>query len=443
MPAIVDKGTTPEDRFVAAFNKTEGLSLNGSGDGLQALRKEAIERFAALGFPARKAEAWKYTNIGKLLRREYAVQTDPAAAGAAEHDVEPFLIPDLDTYVAVLVNGRFSEALSRLDDLPEGVVVTGLAHAHATHAARIDAHFARYADYKDDAFIALNTAFAHDGLFIYVPRHTVVEKPVLVISLVAANEDAFVQPRHLAVVEENAQLTLIQRRTPQTETKTFVNVVAEVFVGAHAHVDRYEIQDEPATASVVNNVRAYQQTGSVFRNSTFTLSGEVIRNNADIVPDAQHCETHLYGLFLADGAMHVDNHTLVDHARPNCFSNELYKGILDDKATGVFNGKVLVRLDAQQTNAYQSNKSILLTDTARMYSKPELEIYADDVKCSHGATTGQLDEDALFYLRARGLTEKRARAILLAAFARDVLDNVTVEPLRAYLDTLVTARFHS
>ncbi len=217
--------------------------------------------------------------------------------------------------------------------------------------------------------------------------------------------------------------------------------MTEVFVGAHAHVDRYEIQDESARTSIVNKVRAYQQTGSVFRNSTFTFSGEVIRNNVEILPDAEHCETHLYGLFLGDGVMHVDNHTLVDHARPNCFSNELYKGILDDKATGVFNGKVLVRLDAQQTNAYQSNKSILLTDTARMYSKPELEIYADDVKCSHGATTGQLDEDALFYLRSRGLTEKRARAILLTAFARDVLNNVVIEPLRVYLDTLVTARF--
>ena len=371
------------------------------------------------------------------------MQIDPADADVVEGDVEPLSIPGLEAHVAVLVNGQFSTTLSSLDDLPEGVVVAGLAHARDAHADLVEAHFARYADYKDEAFTALNTAFAHDGLFVYVPRHTVVEKPVLVIGLVTAGEDAFVQPRHLVVVEENAEVRLIQRRAPRTGAKTFVNAVTEVFVGAHARVDRYEIQDEPARTSAVNTVRAYQQTGSVFRNSTFTFSGEVIRNNVDILPDAEHCETHLYGLFLGDGAMHVDNHTLVDHARPNCFSNELYKGILDDKATGVFNGKVLVRLDAQQTNAYQSNKSILLTDTARMYSKPELEIYADDVKCSHGATTGQLDEDALFYLRSRGLTEKRACAILLAAFARDVLDNVVVEPLRAYLDTLVTARFNN
>ncbi len=439
MPAVIDKQTRPEDRFIAAFNHR--VSLNGADAGLQRLRKEAIECFAALGFPARKAEAWKYTNIGKILKRPYALPLGPADADVARGDVEPFLIADLDAHLAVLVNGRFSAALSSLNDLPEGMVVTGLAHARDTHTDLVEAHFARYADYKDEAFTALNTAFAHDGLFVYVPRHRVVEKPVLVINFVTAGEEAFVQPRHLVVVEENAQVKLIQRRASQTETKTFVNVVTEVFVGAHAHVDRYEIQDDPAHTSVVNNVRVYQQTGSVYRNSTFTFSGEIIRNNITILPDAEHCETHLYGLFLSNGVMHVDNHTLVDHARPNCFSNELYKGILDDRSTGVFNGKVLVRRDAQQTNAYQSNKSILLTDTARMYSKPELEIYADDVKCSHGATTGQLDDDALFYLRSRGLTEKSARALLLTAFARDVLDNVKIAPLRAYLDTLVTARF--
>ena len=439
MPAVINKQTRLEDRFIAAFNHS--VSLNGADAGLQRLRKEAIECFAALGFPARKAEAWKYTNIGKILKRPYALPLGPADADVARGDVEPFLIADLDAHLAVLVNGRFSAALSSLKDLPEGMVVTGLAHARDTHTDLVEAHFARYADYKDEAFTALNTAFAHDGLFVYVPRHRVVEKPVLVINFVTAGEEAFVQPRHLVVVEENAQVKLIQRRASQTETKTFVNVVTEVFVGAHAHVDRYEIQDDPAHTSVVNNVRVYQQTGSVYRNSTFTFSGEIIRNNVTILPDAEHCETHLYGLFLSNGVMHVDNHTLVDHARPHCFSNELYKGILDDRSTGVFNGKVLVRRDAQQTNAYQSNKSILLTDTARMYSKPELEIYADDVKCSHGATTGQLDDDALFYLRSRGLTEKRARAILLTAFARDVLDNVKIAPLRAYLDTLVTARF--
>ena len=394
-----------------------------------------------MGFPARKTEAWKYTNIGKILKRPYALPLGPSEVPVSPGDVEALLIPDLDAHVAVFVNGHFSEALSRLSDLPEGVVVTGLAEAAETHAALVDAHLGQYADYEGEVFTALNTAFTKDGAFVYVPRHTAVEKPVHVINLVTTSEDALLQPRHLVVAEENAQVKLIQSSRTPPEAKTFVNAVTEVFVGDHAHVDRYEIQDEGANTSMVTTLNAYQQTGSVFRNSTFTFGGEVIRNNITVLPNAEQCETHLFGLFLADGTMHVDNHTLVDHARPNCFSNELYKGILDDRATGIFNGKVLVRQDAQQTNAYQSNKSIVLTDTAHMYAKPELEIYADDVKCSHGATTGQLDDEAIFYLRTRGLTLQRARALMLVSFARAVLDNVAIEPLRETLDTMVTARF--
>ena len=442
MPAaLIDKETRLEDRFIAAFEQHEGLSLNGSHAGLRRLRKEALGHFATLGFPARKAEAWKYTNIGKILKRPYTLPFGPSEAPVSRSDVAPLLIDGLDAHVAVFVNGHFSAALSRLDDLPEGVLITGLAHAAETHTALVDAHLARYADYEGRAFIALNTAFTKDGAFVYVPRHTVVEKPVHVIDLVTTREEALVQPRTLVVAEENTQVKLIQSLRTLATTPTFINAVTEVFVGDHAQVDRYEIQDEPAHTSMVTALNGYQQTGSVFRNSTFTFGGEVIRNNINILPDAEHCETHLYGLFLADGAMHVDNHTLVDHARPNCFSNEFYKGVLDDRATGVFNGKVLVRQDAQQTNAYQSNKSIVLTDTAHMYAKPELEIYADDVKCSHGATTGQLDDEALFYLRTRGLTPQRARALLLVSFARDVLENVAIEPLHETLDAMVTARF--
>lgn len=441
MPAIATTETRPEDRFVSAFEMHEGVSLNGTNDGLRSLRKAAIEHFAALGIPARKAEAWKYTNIGKLLKRAYALPPSPSDAEVDASAVAPLLIPGLDAHVVVLVNGHFSTALSTPGTLPDGVLVTSLADAADTHAALVDAHLARYADAEGEALTALNTAFVQDGIFVYVPRSTVVEQPIHVISLITTAEDALVQPRTLIVAEENAQVKLIQSTQTLTEAQTLVNAVTEVFVGAQAHVDRYEIQNEPAHTSMVTTLNAYQQTSSVFRNSTFTFGGEVIRNNATILPDAEHCETHLYGLFLGRGTMHVDNHTLVDHAKPNCFSNELYKGVLDDQATGIFNGKVFVHQDAQQINAYQSNKSILLSDTAHMYAKPELEIYADDVRCSHGATTGQLDDEALFYLRTRGLTAQRARALLLVAFARDVLDNVAVEPLREALDAMVTARF--
>ncbi len=441
MPAIADKEMRLEDRFVKAFAHRDGVTLNGSNATLLRLRKEAIGHFEALGVPARKAEAWKYTNIGKILKRPYALGPQPSGASVLASDIEPVLIPDLDTHQAVFVDGHFDPALSSLGDLPEGVLVTGLAHAADAHASLVNAHLGHYADYKGEALTALNTAFTHDGVFIYVPRHAVVEKPVHVINIVTVAEESLLQPRHLIVAEENAQVKVIHSNQTLTTAKTLINAVTEVYTGAHAHVDRYEIQDEGPETSVVTMLGAYQETGSVFRNSTFTFGGEVIRNNVSILPNAEQCETHLYGLFLANGTMHVDNHTLVDHAKPNCFSNEFYKGILDDRATGVFNGKVFVREDAQQINAYQSNKSILLSETASMFAKPELEIYADDVRCSHGATTGQLDEEALFYLRTRGLSASRARALLLVAFARDVLENVTIEPLHDRLDAMVGARF--
>ena len=442
MPTLVDTDTRPEARYVQAFARLEGHTLNGSNATLHGLRRDAIDRFAALGFPTRKDEAWKYTRIEKVLRQDFAVRA-PADAALDAAALDGLGLPGLDAAVAVLAGGRFREDLSTLDGLPEGVVVTSFAHAAEAHADLVNAHFGRYADFEHDAFAALSTAFAHDGLFVYVPKGVVVERPIQVIDLVPAHDEATLwQPRYLVVAEGGAQLRLVRTRTVRGETAAFVNAAMEVFVGERAHVDCYEIQDDGAHVTTVNGVWAYQERDSVFRTSTYTFGDGLVRNNATLVPDAEGCEAHLYGLFLADGTAHVDNHTLVDHAKPNCFSNELYKGILADRATGVFNGKVLVRQDAQQTNAYQSNKSIVLDETARMFSKPELEIYADDVKCSHGATTGQLDRDAIFYLRSRGLTEARARALLLAAFARDVLASVRLDALREHLDARVTARFN-
>ncbi|GIV58919.1 Fe-S cluster assembly protein SufD [Rhodocaloribacter litoris] len=434
-----DTAARPEDRFLAAFEVHAGHTLNGSNPHLQRLRQEAIAHFKRLGFPARKAEAWKYTPITDVLRRDYAVRLAPEAALNPD-ELAPFLIPDLDAYRVVLLNGRFVPALSALDGLPEGVAVTSLAGAAESHAEVFNRHFGRYADPAGDAFTALNTAFVHDGLFIHVPARTVVEKPVHVISLVRTDEPLFLQPRQLVVVEEGARLHLIESRHALSGTRTFTSGVTELYTGPNAHVDTYLIQDEGPNASQVDTRHLYQATGSYASTNTITLSGDVVRNNHGYLPDGENCETHLLGLFLGKGKLHVDNHTLVDHARPRCFSNELFKGILDDQATGVFNGKVYVRPDAQQINAYQSNKSVLLSETAQMYSKPELEIYADDVKCSHGATTGQLDREALFYLRTRGLTAEQARKVLLLAFARDVIDEIRIEPLRTHLDEVIALR---
>ena len=441
MPPVLDEQVDAAARYREAFEIHDGHLLNGSNARLQGIRREAMERFEALGFPGRKDEAWKYTNITRVINRGYDLFLGQPEAEVSQEDVDALRIPDLEAHVVALVNGRYDEDLSAVGTLPDGVLVTSLQRAAEAHADLFNAHYAQYASFEDEAFTALNTAFAQDGLFVYVPENAVVETPVHVINLVAADDDLLVHPRLLVVVEAGAQFKMVQTGRSLGTGRTFTNVVTEAFVGRSAHVDIYEVQEDEDHASQVTNLQAYQEDDSVFRTSAFTFGGDVIRNNLNILPNGQHCESHLYGLFLADGASHIDSHTFVDHARPDCFSNELYKGILNDRATGVFNGKVLVRQDAQRINAYQSNKSIVLNDTAQMYSKPELEIYADDVQCSHGATSGQLDDEGIFYLRSRGLSEERARAIMLTAFARDVVDTIAIDPLQAFVDQKLTARF--
>ncbi len=442
MPQTLERiDTTPEERFLTAFRTADGTTLNGGNSRLHALRKEAIERFEALGFPKRKAEAYKYTNIQQVLKRNYTLQLAPREPHVTAEDITPFLVSDLDAHVLVLVNGRFNEALSSIGELPEGAIVTGFANAARNHPDLVDAHFGQYADHANDAFIALNTAFTQDGAFVHVPKSMVLEKPVHIVSVVSAEDDLMLQPRYLFVAEENAQATIIQTGRAITDTHTFTNAVVESYAGRNAHLDHYEIQDEGPKSAIHLSSQGYQHEQSVVRTNVFTFSGELVRNNLRMLPDGPHCESHLYGLVLGRGDMHVDNHTVVDHAAPDCYSSELYKHLVDEDATAVFNGRVLVRQDSQRINAYQSNDSLLLSEDADIYSKPELEIYADDVECSHGATTGTLDNEAIFYLQSRGLSYSEARALLLVAFARDVLDNVKVEPLEALLDTYVTARF--
>ena len=436
----LDKNVRSESRFRSAFELNEGHTLNGSNPNLHGLRKAAMAQFDALGLPAPKSEAWKYTNISRVLQHDYQLRLQPEIPNVSPEAVAAQRIPGLDGPCVVLINGRFAPTLSTVDRLPEGVLVMSLATASERHTELFNAHFGQYATTENAALTALNTAFTQDGLFIYVPRNVVVETPIQILHLAQSDVDLLAQPRHLIVVEQSAQVTLVDVQESLTATATFSNSVTECYVGANAHATLYLVQDEGMSASQVNTVHAYQEGDSNFTIHTTTLSGAVVRNNVSLLADAENCETHMFGLFIGDGNMHVDNHTFMDHAKPHCESNELYKGVLNDRATGVFNGKVMVRQDAQKINAYQSNKAIVLTETAHMYSKPELEIYADDVRCSHGATTGQVEPEAVFYLRSRGLTERQARKLLLLAFARDVLDNIKVPALREYLDAKVETR---
>ncbi len=439
---LITKVTKPqrvEDRFRALYELHEGSALNGNNASLSKIRRDAIEKFAKTGFPHRKTEAWKYTPIAKFIPQEARVQLDAPSLGLTEQDLASYIIPDLDAYRVVMLNGRLVKSLSQTEGLSSKVTLMSLRRAAEEHAATLDTYFAKQADYKQEAFVALNTAFVRSGLYLHIPKGISIDKPIHVIHLMHSDGTALIQPRMLYIAEAHTTATVIETFHSHNDVSAFVNTVTEWAVRDQARIDHYQVQDFNDSTTVVSTIEAHQAHQSYFSTHTSTLGGAVIRNTLHIVPDAEECESHLFGLVHGTDKMHVDNHTLVDHRKPNCFSNELYKNILNDKATGIFNGKVFVRQDAQKINAYQSNKSITLTEQAKMYSKPELEIYADDVKCSHGATTGQLDADALFYLRSRGLNDKQARTLLLMAFARDVIDLIKVDALREHLDQRIAA----
>lgn len=424
---------TLESPFVEAYERSR--LTNGTVDSLAALREQALGHFLEAGFPPPKSEAWKYTNIRRKLSHPFDLTPASAPAETVGAAVEAASIDGLDAERIVLLNGRFVSDRSSLDSRTTEIV-------DLKEAVRVETfreHLGKYATPDRDSFVALNTAFAGEGVALHQKRTAGPARPVHIVNIVTGG-DTMTQPRVLAVVDAGAELTVIETVHVLGEGASFVNSVLEGFVGAGGRVDYYRLQDGGDGLSAVTNAYFYQEESSHATCTTVTLSGDLIRNNVVMHPDGPHCESHLFGLFVGQGSLHVDNHTLVDHAKPDCFSNELYKGVLDDKSTGVFNGRVLVRRDAQKTNAYQSNKSIVLSDGATMNAKPELEIYADDVQCSHGATTGRLDAEALFYLRSRGLTERQARSMLLLAFVRDVLENIRPGALREYIDHLLEDR---
>jgi Fe-S cluster assembly protein SufD len=340
----------------------------------------------------------------------------------------------------VLVNGHYSRELSNIKEKASGVIIDSFQNVLKSSLELVLKYFGKYAEI-DNGFVALNTAFANDGVVIFVPHDTVVEKPVFILNLTGST-DSYVlsQPRNLVIAEKNSKLSIVDLFHSISDKETLTNVVNEVIVGEGAHVEMYKIQDENHKAFHFNRTQSHQSANSTFTIYNVTLGGQLVRNDSNVVLDAENCTGNLYGLYLTEGTQHVDNHTLIDHAKPHCQSNELYKGVLNDKSRGVFNGKVFVRKDAQKTNAYQSNKAILLTDEATIDTKPQLEIYADDVKCSHGAAIGQLDYEAVFYLRSRGISEEMAKTVLIRAFADDIFDLIPSEPLHEYLNNLVHAK---
>jgi Fe-S cluster assembly protein SufD len=392
--------------YLSSFSRFEEL-FSADAPPLRRLRRAAIERFAALGFPTLKDEEWRFTNLAPLTRVTF-------------ESAEPDAVPQATKQ-------------------PDGVLVCGLAEALARYPALVEPHLARLADYESHAFTALNTAFLRDGAFVHIPAGTAVEEPINLTFVATASDRPVVWHRRCLIVAGPDSRASIVESYHGSEGIYFTNAVTEVVVAEHAALDYYRVQREGKEAFHVGSVQVRQDRGSRFTSHAFALGGALARTDLNVVLDAEGCECRLNGLYLASSNQLIDNHTRIDHARPRCASHELYKGILDGRARGVFNGKIYVHRDAQKTDARQTNKTLLLSDDAVIDAKPQLEIYADDVKCTHGASIGRLDEEAIFYLRTRGIGRDEARRLLTYAFANDIIGRVRIDPLRAALEEAVSA----
>lgn len=438
---MLDVQSRPDLFGQAAQEFDRAFSGDGAPRPFAETRREARDHFERLGLPTRKLEAWKYTDLRPALKDEYAFVQGDGTSSLTADDLTAFAVPGVDAARLVLVNGTVVPALSDLSAMPEGTTVSSLRDAAEEGGDVISEYFGRFTEVDQDAFAALNSAFDLDGYFVHVPKNAEVETPLHVIHLVEHDAPAFVQTRHLIVAEDNARVRVIESYVSRDgERRQFGNHLTEIAAGPGAEVRHVRIQDEGEHAHQVTTVNVYQDRDSQVRTHTFTFASGTVRNNTAAVLDGPGGNHTVGGLYILHGDQHVDTHTLIDHEAPACESNELFKGIVYDKGTGVFNGKVFVARPAQQTNAYQQSQGVVLSPDAKHFSKPELEIYADDVKCSHGSTTGAIDPEALFYLRARGISYEDARALLLYAFAHDVVEELEDEALQNYLDARIAAR---
>lgn len=402
---------------------------------ISSFRAEALEKFAAKGFPGRKDEEYKYANIRPLLKGEFDFST--GAASLTEADINA-LLPSLEDAIRiVLVNGMFNKELSKLQSV-NGLSIESLASY--AEAGKLPGSIGTYAD-AEDPFVALNNALWTDGVVLSLARNCIVEKPVYCIHIATSDAARMNQQRFIINMEDGASATIIEHyETVRLSATSFTNNVTEIVMKSEAILHHYILQNECENGVIVTSTNTCLDGKATYHINTVTVNGSFVRNNLNIVLNHPFAEAHLYGLYAANGNSLVDNHTLVDHRVRDCQSNELYKGVIDDQATGVFNGKIFVRQDAQKTNAFQSNKNILLSDDASMNTKPQLEIYADDVKCSHGSSTGQIDQEALFYLRSRGIGPDSAKRLMIQAFADDVINNIKQEDFRKFVSSLVTKK---
>jgi Fe-S cluster assembly protein SufD len=422
--------------YNADFQRVEPSLVGADRPAFQRLRRAALARFQELGFPGPRDEDWKFTNLAPITRQRF----EPVPRGEVHLDADALrpLLGSQEPIRLVFVNGHFAPALSAVPGVGDGTILTNLA----SDPEQVEPHLAQQARYDHHPFIAWNTAFFQDGVFLHIPAERVIEEPIYLLFLSTAPGEATVSfPRNYLRVGRGSQVTLVENHVGLSAGRYLTSAVTEVLAEPGAIVDHYKVQQEGPGGLHVAVTQVQQERDSRFSTHYVGFGGSLVRNEVRVLLNGEGCESTVNGVYLASGTQHMDNHTVIDHAMPHCTSHELYKGILDGRARGVFNGKIFVRQDAQKTDAKQTNQTLLLSEDATINTKPQLEIYADDVKCTHGATVGQLDENALFYLRSRGIGLEQAQNLLIYAFANDIIDRIKVDSLRERLESnLVAAR---
>lgn len=430
-----------EKQYIDLYGECRNMLRKHSCEVMNAVRDEAFENFKRLGFPTKKVERYKYTDIPSLFEPDYGLNIN-----RLEIPVDPYKafkcdVPNLSTSLYFVVNDSFYDKALPKKELPEGVIVDSLARIAAEKPELISRYYAKIAKTEEDGITALNTMLAQDGLLIYVPKGTVVDRAIQVINILRSDVDLMVNRRVLIIVEDRAEIKLLFCDHAADDRRFLATQVIEAYVGENAGLDLYCLEETHAKNVRVSNVFISQQANSRVNHNVITLHNGTTRNRTDLAFEGEGAECNLAGCVIADKDQHVDNNTLIDHKVGHCTSNELYKYVLDENAVGAFAGKVLVRHGAQHTTSQETNQNLCTTKTARMFTQPMLEIYADDVKCAHGSTVGQLNDAALFYMQQRGISKKEAKLLLEFAFINEVIDHMKLEPLRDRLHYLVEKRF--
>ena len=426
-----------KEKLISSFMAfEEKLDLNTD---VHNIRSKSFDYFEKNGFPTKKNEAWKYTSLEKLLKNDYRIFPKKDISIELK-DVKKYFLYDLDTYKIVFIDGIYSPFLS--DTTHDGLDVCLLSAAlnKPKYKKVIKKYFNKIVN-KNDSLTSLNTSFTKEGAYIFIPKTVISEKPIQIIHFSTGKQGKMLlQPRNLIIVEENAQLQIIERHQSLKSFQILTNSVTEIFSNKGSSVDYYKIQNDYEDCSLIDNTYISQNRDSNVKVHTFSLGGKLIRNNLNFFQNGENIQSTMKGITIIGDRQHVDHYTLVHHSKPNCNSFQEYKGIFSDRSVGVFNGKILVDKIAQKTNAFQQNNNILIDDNATINSKPQLEIFADDVKCSHGCTIGQLDNSALFYLRSRGIPLKEAKALLTYAFANNVLESVQIPELKNRINSLIAKK---